>query len=106
LSKYGGGYLGGHELQGFCPEPIAERDPDLLIIGDIVDNARCSGTPGLYLPHLLEIRSYEGDEVYFFDTQRRSEDGEWPVVCMGTETSGELEIVADSFVGFLRRHLR
>ena len=104
LAKYGGGYLGGHEFQGLFPQPIADRDPDLPLIGDIVDRAQQNTVAPLYPSHLLELLSYEGDEVYFFDTRRRSNDGEWPVVCICAGSS-EPEDVARSFAEFLPRHL-
>lgn len=104
LLEYGAGYLGGYELQGLFPEPIVKRDPEVPLIGDIVDLSNRNANLRWYPSHLLEILSYEGDEVYFFDTRRRSNDGEWPVVCIYAGAS-EPEDVAPNFAEFLRRQL-
>jgi antitoxin YobK len=105
LEKYGCGYLGGYELQGLLDEPIAGRDPDMVVSGDIVDQARRNARKRLFPSHLLELLSFEGDEVYFFDTTRRSDDGEWPVVLITTESS-EPETYASCFAGFLKKQLK
>lgn len=106
LANYGAGYIGGHELQGLFPLPLETRDPDMPLIGDIVDRARQNAANRLYPSHLLELLSYEGDEVYFFDTRRRSSDDEWPVVCIYAGSSEpEPEDVARSFAEFLPRQL-
>jgi hypothetical protein len=104
LANYGAGYIGGYELQGLFPEKIADREPDLPLIGDVVYladlHAKRTGNP----VHLLEILSYEGDEVYLLDTSRRGSDGECPVVCRHAG-SDELQDVAADFAGFLEREL-
>jgi hypothetical protein len=105
LAEYGAGYVGGYELQGLFAQPMAERDPDLPLIGDIVDLARRNATSGWCPAHLLELLSYEGDEVYFFDTRRRSTGDEWPVVCIHAGTP-DLMDVASSFAEWLKRELR
>lgn len=104
LSNYGAGYVGGYELQGLFPEMIADREPEVQLIGDVVYlaglRAKRSPNPG----HLLEILSYEGDEAYFLDTARRGPDGEFPVVCRYAG-SDELVDVAPDFAAFLEREL-
>jgi hypothetical protein len=104
LAEYGAGYLGGYELQSLLPQPIAERDSDLPLVGDIVDTAGRNAASVLRPAHLLELLSYEGDEVYFFDTARRSAAEEWPVVCLHSGTQ-EVVDVAGSFREWLEREL-
>jgi hypothetical protein len=104
LNRYGAGYLGGYELQGLFNEPIAARDPELPLVGDIVDRAGRNAAAKLYPPHLLELLSHEGDEIYFFDTLRRSADGEYPIVCLCAGNREPVDI-AVSFAEFLRREL-
>lgn len=104
LQRYGTGYLGGYELQGLFPELITDRDPEIPLIGDILELAKINHAAKRYPSHLLEILNYDGDEVYLFDTQRRSTTGEWPVVCIDANFS-TIEDVADNFGHFLRMHL-
>jgi antitoxin YobK len=104
LEKYGAGYIGGYELQGLVPEMIANREPDLPLIGDLVYLADLRAKRPGHPMHLLEILSYEGDEVYLLDTARRGPDGECPVVCRHAG-SDELQDVAADFAGFLEREL-
>ena len=104
LAKYGAGYVGGHELQGLFPEKIIARDPDLPLMGDVVYLADLHAKRRGHPRHLLEILSYDGDEVYFLDTTRRSADGECPVVCRHAG-GGELRDVAPDFATFLEREL-
>lgn len=104
LTTYGAGYINDYELQGLFPELIASRPADLPLIGDIVYladlNAKRPGHPR----HLLEILSYEGDEVYYLDTERRDTDGECPVVCRYASYN-EVQDVAPDFISFLIREL-
>lgn len=104
LASYGAGYLGGYEIQGLCPVLIVDRELDLPLIGDIIDCARRNTDAKLYPSHLLELLSYDGDEVYLFDTRRQSADGEWPIVCIRAGSS-ETEDVSGSFAQFLSEHL-
>jgi hypothetical protein len=105
LRNYGVGYLNGYELQGLFPEMIDAREPDLPLVGDVVYladlNAKNPGHP----KHLLEILSYEGDEVYFLDAARPGPDGEYPVVGRYAGTH-EVQDVAPDFAAFLERQLR
>lgn len=104
LANYGAGYIGGYELQGLFPEPIAAREPDESLIGDIVYLADLSAKRTGHPRHLLEILSYEGDEVYYLDTSRRGSDGECSVVCRYSGRN-ELQDVAADFATFLEREL-
>jgi antitoxin YobK len=104
LANYGAGYIGGYELQGLFPELIELREPGLPLIGDIVYLADQNMKRAAHPPHLLEILSYEGDEIYFLDTARRGTDGECPVVCLDAG-SNEPHDIAPDFAGFLEREL-
>jgi hypothetical protein len=104
LETFGAGYIGGYELMGLCPLQMEEREPDLIISGDIVYQHQLNTRQALYPPHLIELLNYEGDEVYFFDASNAAPNGEWPVVrlCPG---DSDPTFVATDFAEFLRREL-
>jgi len=104
LARYGAGYIGGCELQGLFPELIAAREPDLPLVGDVVYLADLHAKRSGHQRHLLEILSYEGDEIYFLDTSRRGPDGECPVVCRYARGE-KLQDAAPDFAAFLEREL-
>jgi hypothetical protein len=104
LSNYGAGYINGHELQGLFPEPVDARDPDLPLVGDVVYCSDANSARPTHRRHLLEILSYEGDEMYYLDTSRPGPDGEHPVVCIYAG-SDETRDVAPDFCSFLEREL-
>ena len=102
LQRYGGGHLGGYELQGLAPVKPSEREPDEAFIGDVVwttSENRARGLPA----HLLELVSYEDDEVYYLDLSRSAGD-ESPVICRHAGQAG-FDDVASSFTEFLERQL-
>jgi hypothetical protein len=102
LLRYGSGYLATYELQGLAPDLPSQRDPEEVYVGDVVYTALLNRAEGLPL-HLLEILSYEGDEVYYLDLS--SGDGEAPVLCREAGYH-ELHTVAPSFAEFLLKELR
>jgi hypothetical protein len=104
LTNYGAGYIGAHELQGLFPELISQREQGLPLIGDIVSLADRRSKRVGHPSHLLEILSYEGDEVYFLDTARRDLEGDCPIVCRYAGRD-ELLDVAPDFATFLEREL-
>lgn len=104
LRRYGGGYLGGCALQGLFPVPIEARDPDYPPVGDVVETARLNSESGELPEHLLEILSYDGDEVYYLDTSRSGADGEYPIICRYAGDP-EPQDVAPDFLTFLEREL-
>jgi hypothetical protein len=104
LMNYGGGYLGSCELQGLFLEMIDSSEPDLPLIGDLVYLADLNAMRPAHPKHLLEILSYEGDEVYFLDTARPNANGEYPVIGRYPSVD-ELQDVAIDFAAFLEREL-
>ena len=103
LTVYGTGLLDGYELQGLFPSKPSERDPEDVLCGDIVfatlRDRRLFGQPH----HLLELLSYEGDEVYYLDLSQ-AVDGEAPVVCRDVNAP-DLDVDAPTFEAFLRKRL-
>ncbi len=101
LLRYGSGYLGTYELQGLAPELPSKRDPAEVFAGDVVWTTlqnRARGLPD----HLLELLSYEGDEVYFLDLAAGQQEA--PVV-MRSAGNGDVHRVANSFAEFLSQEL-
>jgi hypothetical protein len=76
----------------------------LPLVGDVVYLADLRAERGKHPRHLLEILSYDGDEVYYLDLSRPGPDGEVPVVCR-CAGSDELQDTAASFAQFVEREL-
>jgi hypothetical protein len=90
LRHYGAGSTHYHEIFGL---------PRDRLWGDVVmmNQLASSGVP----KHYVKFTSEVGDLAYYLDTSRVDSEGECPVVVFGP--GGEAEIVADSFIDFLRK---
>jgi len=104
LATYGTGYLDGYELQGLFDTKPSERDPSDVLSGDVVFTTQLNRQSGDPL-HLIELVSYEGDEVYYLDLSR-GVGGEAPVVCRDATAPAHLKVDAQTFEAFLRKRLQ
>jgi hypothetical protein len=102
LGRYGHGYLATYELQGLAPTKPSERDPDEVLLGDVVWTALNNRSRG-EAPYLLELLNYEGDEIYYLDLSQ-ADEGEAPVV-VRVPHAESLNLVAESFQKFLEIEL-
>jgi hypothetical protein len=103
LLTFGGGDIGGHELNGLAEIAHTEPPQDDIseYLGDIVSCHELNvGRPGWNVS-LVEIVSFEGDEIYCFDTHGGLSNGEYPIVVVEAWDREHPRPYAKSFADFL-----
>lgn len=100
LIHYGNARQNGGNILGVCaPEHREYDDSDLLYIH------RLNKGEDWWVerfPHRLDLFVPDSDELYFFDTSTRDEQGEFPVMCYDL-ANGIIDTYAPTFAAFLER---
>ena len=102
LKHYGGGSVGGREIYSVYEDFYEPGMGDAVSFpGDITFVAERNRRRGASRSK-LEIMSVDGDEIFYFDTSQRSEDGEWPIYLIESG-SDEAVVYAKDFLEFLHK---
>lgn len=97
---FGGGILGySYELSSVYWEGPDDPCP----AGDIAYLAKINRENSRHGTELLELLNHDGGEVFYFDTTRRDDEGEYPVVVR--YAPGSCEPYAANFLEFLKKRI-
>lgn len=104
LGRYGIAFVGGYELNGVAPPAYEDGANPLEFYGEIVSQHLRNRDDPSWDTELIEIISFEGEQVFCFDTSHGLVDGEYPIVELDVP-AGTVEGFARDFFEFLRRML-
>ena len=101
LNGYGAALFNGFEIFGFFEEIRNDKSPPLWTNVVSATQMTRRASSGLIPDRYVAISNDGCDCSYYLDTQRIENDEECPVIALGPGIEGE--VVAESFVDFLRR---